>query len=179
MRLDRSGSAHRNCSASGVFICWQGEIIVNFSISMADSGDAGDILALQKVAYQSEATLYQNWTIPPLMQTLSEIEAEFGTGIFLKAILEGRIVGSVRGSLRSGKCLIGRLIVYPHYQGKGIGTALMKSLEKAFPEADRFEPFTGNKSMNNIRLYERLGYEAYREEDLSLDVRLVFMEKQR
>jgi hypothetical protein len=55
----------------------------------------------------------------------------------------------------------------------------MKSLEKAFPEADRFELFTGNKSMNNIRLYERLGYEAYREEDLSLDVRLVFMEKRR
>ncbi|MDY0186578.1 MAG: GNAT family N-acetyltransferase [Syntrophus sp. (in: bacteria)] len=81
--------------------------------------------------------------------------------------------------LRSGTCLIGRLIVHPHYQGKGIGTALMKSLEKAFPEADRFELFTGNKSMNNIRLYERLGYEAYREEDLSLDVRLVFMEKRR
>jgi len=64
---------------------------------MAGSGDAGDILALQKVAYQSEATLYQDWTIPPLTQTLLEIEAEFETRIFLKAILEEGIVGSVRG----------------------------------------------------------------------------------
>ena len=70
---------------------------MNFSISMAGNGDAGDILALQKVAYQSEATLYQDWTFPPLTQTLLEIEAEFETRIFLKAILEEGIVGSVRG----------------------------------------------------------------------------------
>jgi hypothetical protein len=40
--------------------------------------DLQRILALQKLAYESEARLYDDWNIPPLTQSLSEIKAEFG-----------------------------------------------------------------------------------------------------
>ena len=143
----------------------------------ARSEDAAEILALQKVAYQSEAELYGDWTIPPLTQTLSQIEAEFDTKVFLKAVHADRIVGSVRASLDGGTCLIGRLIVHPAYQGKWIGTQLILRTETAFSHAARFELFTGSKSIDNIRLYQRLGYRVFREEDLSPKLRLVFMEK--
>ena len=63
--------------------------------------------------------------------------------------------------------------------GKGIGTLIMGKIEAAFPHAERFELFTGIRSTNNIRLYQRLGYREYREEDLSPNVRIVFMEKRR
>ena len=53
----------------------------------------------------------------------------------------------------------------------------MERIEKAFSSAERFELFTGTKSIDNIRLYQRLGYQEYREEDLSPEVRIVFMEK--
>ena len=46
-----------------------------------------------------------------------------------------------------------------------------------FPNAQRFELFTGAKSTDNIRLYQKLGYEEYRQQDLSKKVRIVFMEK--
>ncbi len=150
---------------------------MDISILEAALDDAGEILALQKLAYQSEAKLYDDPSIPPLTQTLTDLEAEFETKVFLKAVWKGRIIGSVRGSLVSGNCLIGRLIVHPNYQGRGIGTALMNSVEKAFCTAGRFELFTGTKSIDNIRLYRKLGYEGYREEDLSPIVRLIFMEK--
>ena len=150
---------------------------MDISIIQATIKDAADILTLQKVAYQSEAKLNDDWSIPPLMQTLSEIEAEFETKVFLKAVRERRIVGSVRASLATGTCAIGRFIVHPNHQGKGIGTLLMKSIEQAFSHAERFELFTGAKSIDNIHLYQRLGYEKYREENLSSNVRLVFMEK--
>jgi ribosomal protein S18 acetylase RimI-like enzyme len=107
------------------------------------------------------------------------MDADFGIKVFLKAVDETRIVGSVRGSLSSGTCSIGRLIVHPAYQRKGIGTMLMKSMEKTFSGAERFELFTGTKSIDNIRLYRRLGYEIFGEEDLSSEVRLVFMVKSR
>jgi ribosomal protein S18 acetylase RimI-like enzyme len=149
------------------------------AIVEASSEDADEILALQKLAYQSEAELYEDWTIPPLTQTLSQIEAEFDTQVFLKAVHADRIVGSVRASLDSGTCLIGRLIVAPDYQGKGIGTRLMRSAERAFSHAARFELFTGSKSSANIRLYQKLGYRVFREQDLSPQIRLVFMEKQK
>jgi hypothetical protein len=55
----------------------------------------------------------------------------------------------------------------------------MGRLKTAFSRAERFELFTGIKSINNIRLYQRLGYQGYREEDLSPNVRIVFMEKRR
>jgi len=146
-------------------------------ITPANPDDANEILTLQKLAYQSEAKLNNDWTIPPLTQTLIEIEAEFKTTVFLKAVWEDKIIGSVKGYFSSGTCFIGRLIVHPDFQGKGIGTMLMENIEKAFPDADRFELFTGIKSFHNIRFYQRLGYESCREEDLSSQVRLVFMEK--
>jgi GNAT superfamily N-acetyltransferase len=151
--------------------------IVDISIIKASRDDVSEILALQKIAYQSEAMQYDDWTIPPLTQTIFEMEAEFGIYVFLKTVVQERIVGSVRGSLNSGTCSIGRLIVHPDYQRKGIGTALMKSIEKAFIGAARFELFTGTKSIDNIRFYRRLGYEGFREEDLTSEVRLLFMEK--
>jgi GNAT superfamily N-acetyltransferase len=156
-----------------------GEGSMNISICRAGLADAAGILALQKLAYRSEARLNDDWSIPPLVQTLPDIEGEFGAKVVLKAMSGEQIVGSVRASLASGTCLIGRLIVHPDHQGKGIGTLLMERIEAAFPRAERFELFTGIKSAQNIRLYQRLGYREYREENLSAKVRLVFMEKRR
>jgi len=149
------------------------------SIVQASPDDAAEILALQKMAYQSEAKLNDDWTIPPLTETLPEIISEFETKVFLKAVLADEIIGSVRATLDYGTCKIGRLIVHPAYQGKGIGTLLICRIEAAFSCAERFELFTGIKSTNNILLYQRLGYQGYCEEDLSPKVRLVFMEKRR
>jgi len=150
---------------------------MDISIKRASPEDASNILALQKVAYQSEALLCNDWTIPPLTQTQPEIEAEFQSKVFWKVVKEERIVGSVRASMDGDTCFIGRLIVHPDFQRKGIGTRLLLETEEFFLRAKRFELFTGSKSINNIRLYQRLGYQVYREDNLSPKVRIVFMEK--
>lgn len=150
---------------------------MDIKIVQADIDDAHEILGLQKIAYQKEAILYDDWTIPPLTQTLHEIQTDFKHSVFLKAVWENRIVGSVRALFDSGSCKIGRLIVHPDYQGKGIGSVLMKNIEASCPSAKRFELFTGTKSIDNIRLYQKLVYVEYRQQDLSQKVRLVVMEK--
>lgn len=112
--------------------------------------DLSDILKLQYLAYQSEARLLNNNNIPPLKQTLHEVEQEYASGPFLKAVYEqNHIIGSIRGSVQNDTIHIGKLIVHPDYQGQGIGKLLLKEMEVLFPQK-RMELFTSTLSAKNI-----------------------------
>ncbi|MFX1465434.1 MAG: GNAT family N-acetyltransferase [Promethearchaeota archaeon] len=138
--------------------------------------DAEPILKLQKLAYISEAEILGNYNIPPLTQTLEEIIEEFKQRLVLKAI-EKKIIGSVRAHLENGTCFIGKLIVDPDHQNKGIGTKLMNEIEVRFKHARRFELFTSSKSQKNIYLYQKLGYNIFKEEKINETLNLVYLDK--
>ena len=146
-------------------------------IQPAQPQDAAEILALQKLAYQSEAAIYGDYSIPPLTQTLDQMRADLANQTCLKATMDGRIVGSVRAHLREDTCFVGRLIVHPGHQNRGIGTRLMDEIERAFPGAARFELFTGHRSERNLCLYHKLGYRPCKQERVSEALTLVFLEK--
>jgi predicted N-acetyltransferase YhbS len=147
------------------------------SISQATVADAGQILALQKRAYESEARTYNDWSIPPLSQSLGALVEEIEKTTVLKATEGQQIIGSVRATAQNGVCSIGRLIVEPERQGQGVGTKLLHAIEAAYPNANRFELFTGSRSDGNIRLYRRHGYEITETKQISEQVTLVFMGK--
>lgn len=149
----------------------------NLVIERATQDDAQNILSLQKIAYLSEADIYDDRTIAPLHQTLGETLGEFEHSVVLKATVQDTIVGSVRGRFDSGTCFVGKLIVHPDYQNKGIGTQLMRSIEATFDCAQRYELFTGHRSSKNLHLYHKLGYRSFRQERLSDKVTLVYLEK--
>jgi RimJ/RimL family protein N-acetyltransferase len=148
-------------------------------IERASVEDAAEILALQKLAYRSEAEIYDDFTIPPLIQTLEEMRADFENRVVFKASIDERIIGSVRGHEEQGTCFVGRLIVHPDFQNQGIGTQLVREVERAFTEARRFEIFTGDRSERNLYLYRKLGYRVFETKELTEKVTLVFMEKPR
>ena len=131
--------------------------------------DAREILQLQKIAYQSQAKLYNDYSLPPLGQTLDDIREQFHDTVFLKAVEDGVIIGSVRAVVKDGTCHIGRLIVHPDRQNRGIGTSLMQAIEAQFPNAAGFELFTGIKSQKNLHLYDKLGYLFARYQSLYLE----------
>jgi len=123
--------------------------------------DAEEILMIQKLAYQSEAALYGDYNIPPLRQTVGELRAQFRDHLILKAVFNGKIIGTVRAYEEDSTCYIGRLAVHPEFQNPGAGTALMKAVEDCFcPQ--RYELFTGSKSEKNIHIYKKLGYNIYK-----------------
>ena len=139
-------------------------------IKKAQKEDLEKILELQYLAYQSEAKLFGNMDIPPLKQTIEEVYDEFHKGIILKAVdEEGLIIGSVRAYQENGTVYIGKLMVHPKMQKKGIGTKLLLEIENVYPN-QRYELFTSTKSINNIRLYEKLGYKIFKEEAVSQDL---------
>ncbi|MFN2245231.1 MAG: GNAT family N-acetyltransferase [Anaerolineae bacterium] len=146
-------------------------------IQAAEPGDAAEVLQLQKLAYRSEAAIYDDFTIAPLTQTLDEMDADLARQTCLKATVNGRIVGSVRARVSDGTCFVGRLIVHPDYQNQGIGTRLVGEIEQVFRSAARFELFTGHRSERNLALYRKLGYRPFRQERISEALSLVYLEK--
>ena len=147
-------------------------------IEKANQFDLQKILVLQKHCYQSEANLYQDFSIPPLLQDKASIEAEFTSGTtFLKAMVDDQIVGSVRGKQEGNTCYIGRLIVDPGFQNRRIGSQLMRAIEQVFSDCRRYELFTGHKSEKNLYLYKKLDYQAYKTQVVSEKLTLIFLEK--
>ena len=147
------------------------------TIEPGEIEDAEEILKLQKLAYISEAEIYNDYTIQPLTQTLESIQADFSQQTFLKATINNVIAGSVKGYLEQDTCYICRLIVHPDYQNRGIGSRLMKEIEERFQQARRYVLFTGHRSERNLRLYDRLGYQPYEKEVISNCLTIVYMEK--
>lgn len=134
-------------------------------IERAVPADAGEILTVQRAAYVSEAQLYGDPYIPPLVESLEQVRKVIEGAVVLKALDGGRrIVGAVRGQLSGTTCLVGRLVVAPDLQGQGLGTALLRALHEQVPDATAFDLFTGHLSAGNLKLYRRLGYrETHRE----------------
>lgn len=148
------------------------------SIEQALVADAPMILELQRLAFLSEAELYEDFAIPPLTQTLEELKQDFDSKKFIKAVDDGILVGSVNASLRDQRCLIGRLMVHPMYQGQGLGRRLMLAVEEHFPAAASYQLFTGERSERNIGLYRSLGYEIFRFQAVPGSFGIVFMKKE-
>lgn len=146
-------------------------------IEQAKVSDAEEILSLQKLSYISEAEIYKDFNIAPLIQTLEEIKRDFGNQVFFKAIIEGKIIGSVRAFAKEDSCYIGRLIVHPDFQNRGIGTELINKIEEVFNLRRRFELFTGHKSEKNIHIYQKLGYKIFKTKKITDNINFIYMEK--
>ena len=82
----------------------------------------------------------------------------------LEAVEDARIIGSVNGFLKDGRCNIGRLMVHPDFRGCGIGSLLLEAIEARFTDVCAWELFTGELSVKNMRLYEMHGYRIVRKE---------------
>ena len=156
----------------------EGLVNSELKIQQADTQDLPNILELQKDCYISEAKLIDDYSIPPLTQDLASIKQDFDKTIILKGTIKRQIIASVRAYEVKSTCYIGRLIVHQYYQNKGLGRKLMQAIEERFPNCDRFELFTGEMSLKNLYLYNKLGYKEFKKERLSEKVNLVFLEKQ-
>jgi ribosomal protein S18 acetylase RimI-like enzyme len=132
---------------------------MNNNILKTTTSDLPDILELQKIAFYPITLLLGNTQIQPMTQTHDDLIQEFNDGIILKYVQEHQIVGSVRAYVdKDNVCHVGKLIVHPDYQNKGIGKALMVEIEKKFTTCSRYLLFTGEITPNTLHLYTKLGY---------------------
>jgi ribosomal protein S18 acetylase RimI-like enzyme len=132
--------------------------IVLVRLSLAD---VGEVLTLQRAAYVTEAQAHGDLTLPPLVQTLEELAAELtDPQVSALGLREGtRLVAAVRVRMDGEAANLGRLVVAPDRQGRGLGSRLLRQAEEEVPEGVQLlRLFTGEHSLANQRLYKRHGY---------------------
>ncbi len=128
-------------------------------IALAASADAAELLTLQRACWVQEQQANPGVHIPPLHESLADLQAWLGTWTTLVLRSGGRLVAAVRGRLEGDAWEIGRLMVAPDLQGRGIGRLLLDAIELAAPDdATGFVLFTGALSERNIRIYKKAGY---------------------
>ena len=152
------------------------ELPTDLEILPLEPSDLPDALSLQKMAFMTEAIRYDDYRLSPLEERFAAFAQEVQVKTFLQARLEGGIVGLIRGFVRDGTGFVERLSVHPAHRGRGIGAALVRALEAALG-TPRFELFTAQRSADNIRLYESLGYRCFNQRSRDASIPLVLMEK--
>ncbi len=121
--------------------------------------DVEEMLRGQRLAFREQGQLYGDWSIPPLTETVQDVLAALeGGAVALKAVVDGRIIGGVRGKLVGSTAHIGRLFVLPQAQRGGVARRLMAAIEEALSPCGNYELFTGERSHGNLALYGRQGY---------------------
>ncbi|MCE7482990.1 MULTISPECIES: GNAT family N-acetyltransferase [Microbacterium] len=145
-------------------------------LSRISPADAGEVLTVQRAAFVSEALIYGTADMPPLTQTLAELEAELVDANGWVARVGSRLVGAIRVRETADLLLIGRIAIAPDMQGSGIGRALLEAAERD-ADAPEAELFTGSLSEANVRLYESCGYRVTERVDQDDGTAQIFMRK--
>ncbi|MGD0168539.1 MAG: GNAT family N-acetyltransferase [Smithella sp.] len=147
-------------------------------IAQAVKKDLPIILDIQRKAFMEVARSFNLKSLPPIEQTLESLTDEFVNSKILKASIANTIIGSVRAYRKNDTCHIGKLVVLPEYQNKGIGKALMNEIENQYKSiVKRYELFTGARDPRNRYLYNQLGYKSFKTEKLNDEISFVYMEK--
>ena len=127
----------------------------------ATRADAGELLTLQRACWLQEALVLDTLEVPALHEDLDQVVADLDRWQTWVLRSAGRLVGSVRGQLHEDGTtwVVGRLMVAPDLQGRGLGRWLLERCEEWAPEAaTSYGLVTGGTSAENQRMYRRAGY---------------------
>ena len=156
-RLERTAARRPDLLHSAAALTTQ-----DLAITAAQPSDAAELTTLQRACWVSEAKAIDTHDIPPLVESVDDVAhglLEWQTWVVREG---GRLVASVRARSHPDDAAtwqIGRLMVAPDLQGRGLGRHLLARVEEAAPaEVTSYSLFTGAGSADNIRMYKRAGY---------------------
>jgi tRNA (guanine37-N1)-methyltransferase len=166
-RLDRTAARrpdllHVSQAVQGNARLSGAEGLDGLEVAVATAADAPELMTLGRACWLREAQANDSLTIPPLVETLPEVVAGIAEWQTWTVRAGGRLVGSVRGRCaptESTRWQVGRLMVAPDLQGRGLGRALLAFAEAQAPAGTAaYWLNTGTRSDRNLRIYRKAGY---------------------
>jgi tRNA (guanine37-N1)-methyltransferase len=147
-------------------------------INRAAPADTGELITLQRAAYLSEARVTGSLELSPLTETPDRLRASLVDGVVLVARRAGRLIASVRAEVATdGAWLIGRLVVAPDLQGRGIGSRLMSEIESCAPRSCSRMRLTATAVAETLSFFGRRGYVELSRSAPDAGVQTAVMEK--
>jgi tRNA (guanine37-N1)-methyltransferase len=142
---------------------------LDLEVRLATRADAGELFTLTRACWLQELWANPDAFIPALAESLDDAVRGIEEWTTFVAVCAGRIVGSTRGRIDAGHTGnetgsdtvwdVGRVMVAPDLQGRGIGRFLLELIEDAAPdEVTSYELMTGANSVDNLRMYKKAGY---------------------
>ena len=129
------------------------------ALTLAVPADAAELLTLQRACWVQEQQANPGVEIPAHHESLADVQAWMQEWTTLVLRIGGRLIGAARARRDGDTWDIGRIMVAPDLQGRGIGRLLLTRIEQIAPEGVReFLLFTGAGSVRNIRMYKKAGY---------------------
>lgn len=157
--------------------------MIDVDLALLRPADAGEVLTLQRAAFASEAIAHGDPALPPLVQDVDDLIAEvvdpavIGLGARTSS---SRLVASVRARVEGPTAHLGRLVVVPDLQGRGLGTRMLAALDQHLPpEVTDLRIFTGEHNAAGLGLYGRLGFVEDRREPTGRGYDLVHLHRAR
>jgi ribosomal protein S18 acetylase RimI-like enzyme len=125
-------------------------------LDLADAEVAAVVLELQRRSYAVEARLIGSDRLPPLHESLEELQACGET--FLGAYVDGQLAAVVSWKFDGATIDIHRLAVDPDSFRRGVGAALVRAALRSEPEARRAIVQTGAANEPAKELYRGEGF---------------------
>jgi tRNA (guanine37-N1)-methyltransferase len=128
-------------------------------VAPATRADGGELFTLTRACWLQELQANPGVPIPALEESLDDLLRSLDEWTTLVARAGGRLVGSCRGRAEGDLWDVGRVMVAPDLQGRGLGRYLLALIEDAAPdEVTSYQLFTGAGSTDNLRMYKKAGY---------------------
>jgi ribosomal protein S18 acetylase RimI-like enzyme len=125
-------------------------------LDLSDRSTAVELLELQRRAYRVEADLIGSDEIPPLRETLAELQSCGET--FLGARVDSVLLGAISWRCDGDTIDLHRLVVHPAHFRTGVGSALVRGALATESPARHAIVQTGASNDPALALYRREGF---------------------
>jgi ribosomal protein S18 acetylase RimI-like enzyme len=144
-------------------------------LDLADAGVAARVLELQRRSYAVEARLIGSDRLPPLHESLEELQACGET--FPGAYVDDRLVAVISWKFDGATIDLHRLAVDPDSFRRGVGAALVRATLRSEPEAQRAIVQTGAANEPAKELYRGEGFAEVGEREVLPDLWITQFER--
>ncbi|WP_028400554.1 GNAT family N-acetyltransferase [Ectobacillus panaciterrae] len=133
------------------------------------------LFQLQKASYLVEADLINFYGLPPLQESLQDLQTCGET--FLGYFENGELTGAVSYTSKAQELTICRMIVHPNHFRKGIAQLLLKELEREESGYSIFHVATGRDNIPAKKLYLKNGFQWKEDREVAPNFFISMFEK--